>query len=221
MLPFRGATLMNLGRTILRAFLAAAALSLALLANVTPSFAQQDDEDWVISFAGGFAKPAGGAFGHEWRRGPSIMLGVARQVNPKFELGAEFGSNKFHPAGDSIHVPGIGPGQNEWDMWRLRLRGRRMFASPDAKIAPFVMAGLGLYPITVQSEDSTGIFKITLTGTGVSLGGGVDFRAGESVAFGLESQYHYVKVNSAEVGYKASPILEFILAIRWVPGGGT
>lgn len=204
----------------------AGALVLALLLGLlhsAPARAQETvaagGSEWVINFSTGVARPEGGAFGAQWKRGTTLLLGIGGQMSTHFEMGAEFGYVQFKPAGDSIAVPGIGAGDNVWQMWRLRLKARRFFASDEAKIAPFVSAGLGLYPIGVQSTDSLGTIKVTLSGKGVSIGGGVDYRVGDTVHFGLEGQYHYVKTDVAIVRYKAAPLLEILFAIRWFPGG--
>ena len=178
----------------------------------------EDQEQWVITFGAGTANPTGGWFSSDWKRGASILLALARQSGSKSEVGFEFGYNKFKPAGDSVAVPGITSGDRSWEMWRIRLRMRRFFASESAKLAPFAMAGIGIYPITVLSEDSTGTYKVTISGLGGSIGGGIDFRVGDAVHFGLEGQYHYVKTDEAQVTYKASPFTELVLAIRWLPG---
>lgn len=205
--------------TALAAALLAWALGAAFLSAGLVSSARAQGSDWAISFGAGFAKPTGGIFGEEWKQGSSVMLTMAGLMNPKFELGGEFGYVKFEPSGDSIHVPGIAPGENEWEMWRIRLRARRFFASSDAKVAPFAIAGIGIYPTTAQSTDSTGTLKVTQTGSGVSIGAGVDYRAGDTVHFGLEGQYHYIRTNSAVLGYKAAPTTEVLFVIRWIPGG--
>jgi outer membrane protein W len=201
----------------------AGALALALLLGLfhsAPARAQEagGGSQWVVNFSTGVAKPEGGLFGAQWNRGTTLLLGVGGQMSTHFELGAEFGYVQFKPSGDSVLVPGIGPGDNVWQMWRLRLKGRRFFASDEAKIAPFVSAGLGLYPIGVQSTDSLGTYKVTLSGKGVSFGAGVDYRASDTVHFGLDGQYHYVKTDAAVVRYKAAPLLEILFAIRWFPG---
>lgn len=194
-------------------------LGLAALAAAVapPAWAQSQ---WVIGVSGGMTKPTGGWFSGEWASGPTVLLTVAQQNGGKVELGGEFGFTKFEPSGDSVHVPGITPGDIKWEQWRLRFRARRFFAGPDSKIAPFAMAGAGVYPLTVLTEDSTGVFKVTPTGKGLSIGGGVDYRAGESVHFGIEAQYHYVWVDQVEVGYKAAPFTDILFAIRWLPGTG-
>lgn len=193
------------------------AIGVSLMA-ATPARAQTSE--WGITFGAGFSRPTGGVFGHEWDQGGAVMLAMAGRMTSNFEFGGEFGWSSFEPAGDSLHVPGLTPGENEWEMWRLRFRGRRFFAGSDAKIAPFVMAGLGIYPITAQSTDSTGTFKVTQTGSGISLGAGVDYRAGETVSFGIEAQYHYIRTNADILGYKASPVIDALVVIRWVPGAG-
>ena len=181
--------------------------------------AQAQSSDWAITFASGYSKPEGGAFGAHWKSGTPLLLAMAGQMSPKFELGGEFGFVKVKPSTDSTLIPGVQGGENEWEMWRIRLRARRFFASADSKIAPFVMAGIGIYPISAQSEDSTGTLKVTQTGNGVSIGGGADFRAGETVTFGIEAQYHYIRTSQEILGYKAAPILEVLFALRWIPGG--
>lgn len=200
------------------------ALSLAVWALgvslILASPARAQSSDWGITFGAGFSKPTGGIFGSEWDQGGAVMLAMAGRLSTNFEFGGEFGYSKFEPSGDSLHVPGLTPGENEWDMWRLRFRARRFFAGDEAKFAPFVMAGVGIYPITAQSTDSTGTFKVTQTGGGLSIGAGVDYRAGETVSFGLEAQYHYVRTNSDILGYKAAPVTDVLVVIRWVPGGG-
>lgn len=190
----------------------------AFLPLASPALAQSSD--WGITFGAGFSRPTGGIFGEEWDQGGAVMLAMAGRLSSNFEFGGEFGYSKFEPSGDSLLVPGLTPGENEWEMWRLRFRGRRFFRGPDSKLAPFVMAGVGIYPITAQSTDSTGTFKVTQTGGGLSVGAGVDYRAGETVSFGLELQYHYVRTNTEILGYKASPIMDALVVIRWVPGGG-
>jgi hypothetical protein len=201
-------------------FAAAACLGTASLAALGAAPARAQESQWAISFAAGMGRPTGGAFSAEWESGATVLLTVAQQTSSHLEFGGEFGFVKFEPSGDSVAVPRIAPGIRKWEMWRLRFRARRFFASPEAKLAPFVMAGAGVYPLTISSRDSTGVYKITPTGKGVSIGGGIDFRMGESVHFGLEGQYHYITVNQAEVGYKAAPVLDVLLAIRWRPGVG-
>jgi outer membrane protein with beta-barrel domain len=191
-------------------------LGLAALAAWSPAWAQSQ---WIIGISGGMTKPTGGWFSSEWNKGPTILLTVAQQTSAKVELGGEFGFTKFEPSGDSVHVPGITPGDIRWEQWRLRFRARRFFAGPDSKVAPFAMVGAGVYPLTILTEDSTGVYKITPTSRGVSIGGGVDYRAGEAVHFGIEAQYHYVWVDQAIVGYKAAPFTDVLFAIRWLPGG--
>ncbi|HYJ32553.1 MAG TPA: outer membrane beta-barrel protein [Candidatus Binatia bacterium] len=200
-----------------------AVASLLLLILAAPGFApaaRAQSSDWSISFGSGFAKPEGGAFGAIWKRGTPIVLAMAGQMSPHFELGGEFGFVKFKPGQDSTLIPGVRGGDTDWEMWRLRFRARRFLVSPDAKIAPFVLAGVGIYPISAQSQDSTGTLKVTQTANGVSIGGGADFRAGDTVGFGLEGQYHYIRTNREILGYKASPMLEVLFVIRWIPGGG-
>lgn len=196
--------------------LLAALLSSPIL--VRPARAQ--GSDWSITFGSGWAKPEGGAFGAQWKSGTPLLLAMAGQMSTHFEMGGEFGYAKFKPSTDSLLIPGLRGGDTDWEMWRLRFRARRFFASPDAKLAPFVMAGIGVYPISAQSTDSTGTIKVTQTGNGVSIGGGADFRAGDAVGFGIEAQYHYIRTNREVLGYKASPMIEVLFAIRWIPGGG-
>lgn len=199
----------------------AASLAIAVLlsaaAHVPSAHAQASS--WGITFSGGFAKPEGGLFSAEWKRGSSIVLGMAGMISSHMELGGEFGYVQFKPSGDSIAVPGITAGDNDWQMWRIRLRARRFLVSSEAKIAPFLMGGIGIYPISAQSTDSTGTLKVTQTGNGVSIGAGADYRAGDNVAFGIEGQYHYIRTDSAVLGYKAAPMVEVLVAIRWLPGG--
>jgi hypothetical protein len=201
-------------------FLALTAACSVFLCSLLAAPVRAQSSEWGITFASGFAKPEGGVFGAQWKSGTPVLLAMAGQMSTHFELGGEFGYVKFKPSGDSIAVPGITPGNNDWEMWRLRLRARRFFASADSKFVPFAMAGLGIYPISAQSEDSTGTLKVTQTGNGVSIGGGVDFRAGESVQFGLEAQYHYIRTKQELLGYKAAPMIEVLFAIRWIPGAG-
>jgi hypothetical protein len=191
-------------------------LVIGLAGTAVPASAQQ----WAIGVVGGMSKPTGGWFSGEWNKGPSVFLTVAQQTSPKVELGAEFGFTRYKPSGDSVHVPGITPGEIKWEQWRLRFRARRFFAGAESKIAPFAMAGAGVYPLTILSEDSTGVYKITPTAKGLSLGGGVDYRAGEAIHFGVEVQYHYLWTDEAIVGYKAAPFTDFAIAIRWLPGTG-
>ena len=203
---------------ILAVLLAAAVLGPAIL----PSPAQAQST-WGITFSGGFAKPEGGLFSVQWDRGSSIVLGMAGMISSHLELGGEFGYVQYKPSGDSLAIPGVRGGEdveNDWQMWRLRFRARRFFASSEAKVAPFVIAGIGIYPISAQSTDSTGTLKITQTGNGVSIGGGADYRAGDTVNFGVEAQYHYIRTDAAVLGYKAAPMVEVLFAIRWLPGGG-
>jgi hypothetical protein len=196
------------------------ALSILLSNAIDIAPARAQGSDWAITFATGAAKPEGGIFSSQWKRGTPVVLAMAGQMSAHFELGGEFGYVQFKPSGDSIAVPGIRAGNNDWEMWRIRLRARRFFASPDAKFAPFIMAGVGIYPISAQSEDSTGTLKVTQTGNGVSIGAGTDFRAGDTVHFGLEAQYHYIRTNREILGYKAAPMVEILFAIRWLPGAG-
>lgn len=201
--------------------LAISALVLILSAPGLAPPARAQGSDWSITFGSGFAKPEGGAFGAVWKRGTPIVLAMAGQMSAHFELGGEFGFVKFKPDRDSTLIPGVRGGDTDWEMWRIRLRARRFLVSPDAKLAPFVMAGVGIYPISAQSSDSTGTLKVTQTANGVSIGGGADFRAGDAVGFGLEGQYHYIRTNREVLGYKASPMLEVLFVIRWIPGGGS
>lgn len=202
------------------ALVAGCALAVLLASTIaTPPARAQSD--WAITFATGTAKPEGGLFSAQWGHGTPVVLAMAGQMSAHFELGGEFGYVQFKPSGDSIAVPGIkAEGNNDWEMWRIRLRARRFLRSPDAKLAPFLMAGIGIYPISAQSEDSTGTLKVTQTGNGVSIGGGADFRAGDTVQFGLEAQYHYIRTNQEILGYKAAPMVEILFAIRWLPGAG-
>jgi hypothetical protein len=193
------------------------AILLSAAAYIPSAHAQASS--WGITFSGGFAKPEGGLFGSEWKRGTSVVLGMAGMVSDHMELGGEFGYVQYKPSGDSIAVPGITIGDNDWEMWRIRLRARRFLVSSEAKIAPFLIAGLGIYPISAQSTDSTGTLKVTQTGNGISLGVGADYRAGDNVAFGIEGQYHYIRTSSEVLGYKAAPMIEVLVAIRWLPGG--
>ena len=201
-------------------FLALTAAILLFLPSALAVPARAQGSGWGITFGSGFAKPEGGVFGAQWKSGTPVLLAMSGQMSTHLELGGEFGYVKFQPSTDSISVPGITPGTNDWEMWRLRLRARRFFASSEAKLAPFLMAGLGVYPISAQSEDSTGTLKVTQTGSGVSIGGGADYRVGESVQFGIEAQYHYIRTKQEILGYKAAPMIDVLFCIRWIPGGG-
>jgi len=201
-------------------FLAVAVSLLALLSTPGWTPCARAQGDWAITFASGLAKPEGGAFGAHWKRGVPLILAMAGQKSPHVEFGGEFGYVKMKPSTDSTLIPGVRGGTTDWEMWRIRFRMRRFFASPDAKIAPFLIAGIGIYPISAQSEDTTGTLKVTQTGNGVSIGAGADLRAGDNVAFGVEGQYHYIRTNQDVLGYKAAPMVEVLFAIRWIPGGG-
>lgn len=215
-------------RPVSRLLLSFAALFALLLGSAGLVATARAQSDWSITFASGFTKPTGGAFSAEWKRGTPVLLAMAGAMSPKFEMGGEFGFVKFSPSSRRLSVPGVGDsvthvtlGESDWGLFRLRFRARRFFTSAESKVAPFAMAGLGVYPISFQTEDSTGTLTLTQTGSGASIGGGVDYRAGETVHFGIEAQYHYIRVKQEILGYKAAPIVEVLFAIRWLPGGAT
>jgi len=200
-----------------------AACALVAIPLSLPSSARAQAANWEITFGSGFAKPTGGWFSSEWKRGTPIVLAMAGMMSSNLELGGEFGYVQYQPSSDSLAVPGLRGGddvETDWEMWRLRFRARRFLRGSDAKVAPFLMAGFGIYPITAQSTDSTGTLKITQTGSGAGIGAGVDYRAGDTVQFGLEGQYHYVRTSRAILGYRAAPFVEVLAVIRWIPGGG-
>ena len=90
--------------------------------------------------------------------------------------------------------------------------------SPDSRLRPYLALGLGVYPISISSEDSAGVQIRSIAATGISPGVGVDYKVGPAFGVSLEGRYHLVGGSQAEIGYKKVNYLEISIGFKFVPG---
>jgi hypothetical protein len=200
-----------------RRFWLPAAIVVMIACCIAPSRAEAQAE-WAIR-AGVGKSLMDGALGAEWGDGVPVTLAMHYSLSPKVAVGAEFSYQSLTldralTINDTLQYDP----DSKFQIYRIGLSMRRYFASADARLRPYATLGLGIYPISIESEESTGILIRSIAATGVSPGLGVDYKVGPAFGLSFESRYHLVGGSEAEIGYVSVNYIELSFGFRFVPG---
>jgi len=200
-----------------RRFWLSAAIALTIAGCIVPTRAEAQAE-WAIR-AGIGRSLMDGRLGYYWGNGTPITLAMHYSLTPNFAMGAEFSYQSLtldqsYVVNDSLSYDA----DSKFQIYRIGLGMRRYFLSVDSRVRPYVALGLSVYPISIDSEDSTGVLIRSIAATGISPGIGVDYKVGPAFGLSLESRYHLVGGSEAEIGYKSVNFIEISFGFRFVPG---
>lgn len=200
-----------------RFWLPASALLLVIAAFFAPSKAWAQAE-WAIRAAAGSAMMQGNV-GDDWGNGTPVTLGLHYSLSPKFAMGVEFSYMRLKlPHAVTINDTLFYDEDSKLEIYRIGFGARRYFLGPDSRLRPYAALGLGVYPVSVSSEDSAGVQIRSIAATGISPGIGLDYKVGPAFGVSLESRYHLVGGSEAEIGYKNANYFEVSIGFRFVPG---
>ena len=200
-----------------RRFWLPVAMAVTIVCCMAPSRAEAQAE-WAIR-AGVGSSLMDGALGDHWGNGTPVTLALHYSLSPKFALGVEFGYQRLKLAHDLVLDDTLFyDAESKFELYRIGFGARRYFLGPDSRLRPYAAFGLGVYPISISSEDSAGVQIRSIAATGLSPGIGVDYKVGPAFGVSIESRYHLVGGSQAEIGYKAANYIEVSFGFRFVPG---
>jgi opacity protein-like surface antigen len=200
-----------------RRFWLPATFVLAIVLFLAPTKAEAQAE-WSIR-AGAGPSLMEGPLGGDWGNGVPVTLGLHYSLSPKFALGVEFSYQRLKlPHAVTIDDTLFYDAQSKLEIYRIGFGAKRYVLSPDSRLRPYAALGVGVYPITISSEDSAGVQIRSIAGTGISPGLGVDYKVGPAFGVSLEARYHLVGGSKAEIGYKAVNYTEVSIGFKFVPG---
>ena len=194
-----------------------AAIALTIVCCMAPRRAEAQAE-WAIR-AGVGRSLMDGRLGYYWGNGIPITLAMHYSLKSNFSLGAEFSYQSLtldqgYTLNDSIFYDT----DSKFQIYRIGLSARRYFLSADSRFRPYATFGAGIYPISIESEDSTGFMIRSVAATGLSPGIGVEYKVGPAFGLSLEARYHIVGGSEGEIGYKSVNYREISFGFKFVPG---
>jgi len=192
-------------------------VALASFLHATPS-AHAGQGDYSIRFASGAAIPVG-SFGTDWKTGVPLGLTMAYGTGERTEVALDMSYRRLTPSIPTSELFGVKDDDVHLGEWRIGARLRRELVGSDAKVVPYAVAGIAMYPIRLVSEDSLGVLEVTSTKPGFNGGLGVDFRVSPQAALGIEALYNAGQGASEKIGYDFVPDVEITFGFRWIPGG--
>ena len=200
-----------------RRFWLSAAIALTLTCCFAPQRAEAQAE-WAIR-AGVGRSLMDGRLGYYWGNRIPVTLAMHYSLSPNFSLGAEFSYQSLtldqsYTINDSISYDA----DSKFQIYRIGLSARRYFLSADSRFRPYATVGAGIYPISIESEDSTGFLIRSVAATGISPGIGIDYKVGPAFGLSLEARYHLVGGSEGEIGYKSVNYREISFGFKFVPG---
>jgi opacity protein-like surface antigen len=200
-----------------RRFWLPAAVFVAIAFVIVPTRAEAQAE-WAIR-AGAGPSLMEGRLGGDWGNGVPVTLGLHYSLSPKFALGVEFSYQRLKlPHAVTIDDTLFYDADSKLEIYRIGFGAKRYVLSPDSRLRPYMALGVGVYPISISSEDSAGVQIRSIAGTGISPGLGVDYKVGPAFGVSLEARYHLVGGSQAEIGYKAVNYTEISIGFKFVPG---
>lgn len=200
-----------------RRFWLPAVVAVTIACCIAPSRAEAQAE-WAIRAGVGRSLMEGPLGGH-WGDGTPVTLAMHYSLSHKFAMGVEFSYQRLKLPNDLvINDTLFYDEESKLEIYRIGFGARRYFLGPDSRIRPYAAFGLGVYPISISSEDSAGVQIRSIAATGLSPGIGVDYKVGPAFGISLESRYHLVGGSEAEIGYKNANFLEVSFGFRFVPG---
>jgi opacity protein-like surface antigen len=196
-------------------------LLLALALAAAPAFAPPRafaQAEWTIR-AGVGVSLTQGRFGDHWGTGVPVSLSMHYSMSPRLAIGAELGYQTLESSGPIVvnDSTRFDPG-SELRFWRIGFGARRFLLDPTARLRPYAALGVGVYPLTIESEDSTGLYIKSYAGVGLSGGLGIDYQVGPGFGIGFEARYHNVGGSEAELGYSSTSFIELSVGFRLIPG---
>ena len=200
-----------------RRFWLPATFVLAIALFIAPTRAEAQAE-WSIR-AGAGPSLMKGPVGEDWGNGVPVTLGLHYSLSPKFAMGVEFSYQSLKlPHAITIDDTLYYDAESKLEIYRIGFGAKRYMMSPDSRLRPYLALGLGVYPISISSEDSAGVQIRSIAATGISPGVGVDYKVGPAFGVSLEGRYHLVGGSQAEIGYKKVNYLEISIGFKFVPG---
>jgi len=200
-----------------RRFWLQAAVVLAVAFCIAPSRAEAQAE-WAIR-AGAGTSLMQGNIGDDWGNGVPVTLAMHYSLSPKFAMGVEFSYQRLKLSNAiTINDTLFYDVDSKLEIYRIGFGAKRYLNSADARIRPYAALGLGVYPISISSDDSAGVQIRSIAATGISPGVGFDYKVGPAFGVSIEGRYHMVGGSEAELGYKNANFLEVSFGFRFVPG---
>jgi opacity protein-like surface antigen len=194
-----------------------AAIALTIACCITPPRAEAQAE-WAIR-AGVGKSLMDGRLGYYWGNGVPITLGLHYSLSQKFAMGVEFSYQSLNlPRAITIDDTLFYDAESKLEIYRIGFGAKRYLMSPDSRVRPYLALGVGVYPISISSEDSAGVQIRSIAATGISPGAGVDYKVGPAFGVSLEGRYHLVGGSQAEIGYKSVNYVEISIGFKFVPG---
>jgi len=193
-----------------------AALAVASVAIATPSQAQE--RKIQVNIGGGVTFATGQVHDH-LGNGGNFDIGIIFNVTPRIGIQAEYAYSPFGKK--NVPLPGFPivtdtvPVDAGHHMHQGTFNVIGKLGHEDAKLRPYVLAGLGVYDRIVQLT-SPGVGFVTVcdpwwyvcypaavpvtnilgerssTDMGMDFGGGVTFKLGDAAQFYVEARYHYI-----------------------------
>ena len=174
--------------------------ALALLFVAQSAVAQQSTtRGFTIGLhtTGASLNPEGAGNDRETAGGGGIYLGYG--VNRRITIFAQGDGAKF----DNLTTDNV---EGEWTMGHFDLGARFNFANSLRKWVPFLQAALGYRAVDVKNPvvDSVARNEVSITGAGLTVGGGVDFYFNESWALDLQllwtgGEFNTIRIDNVSV----------------------
>jgi Outer membrane protein beta-barrel domain len=181
---------------------------------------------WTISVGGGAGVPIGSfADANKADAGTGLQLGgaVDYMVTPTVACGID-GSYNRNKHGIEGTTEDLGGGimysydKDRFNTWHVGAHGKYMIPVSGRTMQPFVRLGAGIYNMTEDWEytytDPSGStvdsgkdkFGSRIGG---SVGAGANFRATETVSFGVNADYNFLSMNKGKFGDSSASYLSF------------
>ena len=171
---------------------------------------------WQVQGRGGVSIPTGD-FGDKdkFDAGVGYLAGGALDyvVNERFAVGVDgsFLGNKHGAEGETVNIGGgatFTTSKDDFTTWQLGARGKLMM--PANTIAPYLMAGVGVYSTKEKwegtgTDGSGGTFSAsgednTDTRIGGKVGAGALFKVNDVVGIGVDADYNFISQDKDKVG---------------------
>jgi opacity protein-like surface antigen len=202
-----------------------------LLAGVAAIAAQAQDEHKLTIEGGGGVSPLVGNISNRLDTGWHVTLGAGYNFTRHFTVTGDFMYNGFGVSRAVLNEAKVPDGNAH--LWSLTANPKIRF-SPDSKVDPYVVGGIGYYRRVVEFTRPTlvptlifdpffgalfntllpanqVIGRITRDGIGGSVGGGVDVRVGNG-GLKLFGEVRYHDANTGAIDTQMVPIT---VGLRW------
>jgi opacity protein-like surface antigen len=180
-------------------------MKLALLVAVLAASASVAHAgSFTFGLGGGVGSPSG-TFSDVYKLGFGGNVYGDYWLAPNYSIGADIDGSFFNGKDDyitSLKTTSYPDPKATATLIGFGVHG--MLAFPmEGSVHPFLTAGVGMYNGKFKVEDAgpTKNFDTSDTKFGFHGGGGVDFKAGETMMYGLDVKYHNVQTEGDATGY--------------------